>query len=69
MTEIETRILGIHAVAIEIATELLAEGSDQATAKDWLTLIMAKAFSRYHEMSLSELQETINRLSDTLPRG
>lgn len=61
MTPEQLEVFGAHAVAIEVATELLAKASNKATADEWLALIMAKANSRYREMSPEELNACLKR--------
>ena len=66
MTEQEFLVVGTHAVALEIAAELLAEASNKATQEDWLTLILAKAHTRYQEMNPEELKAALDRTIEAL---
>lgn len=56
----EFEVFGAHAVAIHVAAELLAEASEKATKEHWLSLILAKAFTRYEETTPEELQEMMS---------
>jgi hypothetical protein len=62
VSPIVTNVIGIHAVALIIATELLAEASEVSTAEDWLMLIMAKTKHRYESMSAEEMQDCCQRI-------
>lgn len=46
-------------LGLQIASELLAEASNKATANDWLTLIAAKSKARYEEMPRDEWRDTL----------
>lgn len=49
-------VLGAHAVALTIATQYLEAASGNATANDWLTLIMAKTKTEYESCSQDQLK-------------
>jgi hypothetical protein len=56
-------VIGVHAIAIITAAELLAEASEQSTVDDWLLLIMAKTRSRYESISPEELQDCCDKIT------
>lgn len=49
-------VLGAHAAALTVATQYLEAASGNATANDWLTLIMAKAVTEYASCSPDQLK-------------
>jgi hypothetical protein len=66
---IAQNVIRIQAVALSIAADLLAEGSNQANAEDWLVLMMAKTKTRYEEMTEAEMQECMDRMTRAMYPG
>lgn len=61
MTEQELEVMGIHAIAIIIAAEHLAQASSKATVEDWLTLIMAEAKTCFDAVGPEKLEQYLKR--------